>query len=64
LDPLQQFTGIFPAVDEAIKRRQKKLLDYDSSRSKVRALAEKPSEDPEKLPRVIIDYISLNSDNQ
>lgn len=38
-------------MNEAIKRRQKKLLDYDSSRAKVRKLIDKPSEDPQRLPR-------------
>lgn len=31
-----------------------KLLDYDSARSKLRKLIEKPSEDPTKLPRVCL----------
>ena len=51
LDPLQKYNQYFPAVQEVIDRRQKKLLDYDSSRSKVRKLAERPSEDMDKLPK-------------
>lgn len=52
LEPLTKFSGYFPVVNEAIKRRQKKLLDFDNFRSRVRKLAEKPSEDVEKLPKV------------
>lgn len=34
-----------------IKKRQHKMLDYDSMRSKVKRLTEKPDKDPAKLPR-------------
>ncbi|TPX37077.1 hypothetical protein SmJEL517_g00813 [Synchytrium microbalum] len=51
LDPLGRFVGVFPEVNEAVKRRQKKLLDYDRLRSGVRKLIEKPSDDASKLPR-------------
>jgi amphiphysin len=48
---LSRFCAYFPDINEAIKRRQKKLLDYDAMRSKVRKLVDKPSEDPQRLPR-------------
>ncbi|CDS11645.1 hypothetical protein LRAMOSA03908 [Lichtheimia ramosa] len=51
LEPLSRFCSYFPEVNEAVKRRQKKLLDYDAHRSKVRKLIDKPSEDPQRLPR-------------
>ncbi|KAI7897936.1 BAR adaptor protein Hob3 [Cokeromyces recurvatus] len=51
LEPLSRFCSYFPEANEAIKRRQKKLSDYDSSRAKVRKLVDKPSEDPQRLPR-------------
>ncbi|KAH9949585.1 BAR-domain-containing protein [Amylocystis lapponica] len=38
-------------VNEHINKRNKKLLDYDSARSKMNKLIAKPSEDPTKLPR-------------
>ncbi|KAL0089420.1 BAR adaptor protein Hob3 [Phycomyces blakesleeanus] len=50
LEPLTRFCSYFPEIHEAIKRRQKKLLDYDNQRSKVRKLIDKPSEDPQRLP--------------
>jgi hypothetical protein len=34
-----------------IKKRNHKMLDYDSMRSKVKRLVEKPDKDPSKLPR-------------
>lgn len=52
LEPLGRLASYFPDINEAIKRRSKKLLDYDSVRSKVRKLVEKPSEDHDKLPKV------------
>ncbi|RCH95208.1 hypothetical protein CU098_006749 [Rhizopus stolonifer] len=51
LEPLARFASYFPEINEAIKRRNKKLLDYDAQRSKVRKLIDKPSEDPQRLPR-------------
>lgn len=51
LDPLAKFSGYFPEVNEAVRRRNKKLLDYDSARAKVRKLVEHPSQDADKLPR-------------
>ncbi|RUS20604.1 BAR domain-containing protein [Jimgerdemannia flammicorona] len=51
LEPLGRFCAYFPDVNEAIKRRQKKLLDYDAIRSKVSKLVDKPSEDPQRLPK-------------
>lgn len=52
LEPLGRYVSYFPEVNEAIRRRQKKLLDYDSSKTKVRKLVDRPSDDPQRLPRV------------
>jgi hypothetical protein len=52
IEPLARYCATFPDVNEAIKRRQKKLLDYESHRLKVRKLVEKPSDDPQRLPMV------------
>jgi len=52
LDPLGKYASTFPEYNEAIKKRHKKLLDYDRSRSSVKTLVEKPSGDASKLPRV------------
>ncbi|KAF9184016.1 hypothetical protein BGZ51_003632 [Haplosporangium sp. Z 767] len=51
LEPVGRYSAYFPEVNDAIKRRNKKMLDYDAARSKVRKLVEKPSEDSTKLPR-------------
>ncbi|KAJ3190668.1 hypothetical protein HK101_008492 [Irineochytrium annulatum] len=51
LDPLGKLIQVFPDFNETIKRRQKKLLDFDQRRSVVKRLIEKPSDDPSKLPR-------------
>ncbi|KAI8095603.1 hypothetical protein BDF21DRAFT_435778 [Thamnidium elegans] len=51
IEPLARYVSYFPEVNEAVKRRNKKLLDYDSQRSKVRKLIDKPVEDPQRLPR-------------
>ncbi|OZJ06413.1 hypothetical protein BZG36_00545 [Bifiguratus adelaidae] len=50
LEPLSRFCAYFPDINAAISRRNKKLLDYDAIRSKVRKLVDKPSEDTSKLP--------------
>ncbi|KAG0299677.1 hypothetical protein BGZ98_009855 [Dissophora globulifera] len=51
LEPIGRYYAYFPQIDEAMRRRNKKMLDYDNARSKVRKLVEKPSEDATKLPR-------------
>ncbi|KAF8871249.1 hypothetical protein CPB84DRAFT_1839140 [Gymnopilus junonius] len=50
-EPLGKMNAYFPVVNEHITKRDKKLLDYDSARSRLRKLIDKPSEDPTKLPR-------------
>jgi len=43
---------LFPDINEALKRRENLLLDYDELRTKVKKLVDKPSADPTKLPMV------------
>ncbi|CAO3630755.1 unnamed protein product [Cunninghamella blakesleeana] len=49
VEPLARYCAYFPEVNEVIKRRQNKLLDYDNQRTKVRKLVDKPSDDTQKL---------------
>ncbi|RMZ78606.1 hypothetical protein DV738_g3756, partial [Chaetothyriales sp. CBS 135597] len=51
LEPITRFCAYFPDINECIKKRNNKLLDYDSMRSKVKRLVEKPDKDVTKLPR-------------
>ncbi|EXJ87628.1 hypothetical protein A1O3_04589 [Capronia epimyces CBS 606.96] len=51
LEPISRFCAYFPDINECIKKRNNKLLDYDSMRSKVKKLVEKPDKDVTKLPR-------------
>ncbi|KAG0247794.1 hypothetical protein BG011_000920, partial [Mortierella polycephala] len=51
LEPIGRYCAFFPELNEAIRRRNKKMLEYDNARSKVRKLVERPSEDATKLPR-------------
>ncbi|KAJ3868857.1 MAG: hypothetical protein NXY57DRAFT_1007235 [Lentinula lateritia] len=50
-EPLGKMCAYFPTVNEHIAKRNKKLLDYDAARSRLRKLIDKPSEDPTKLPK-------------
>ncbi|KAL0062698.1 hypothetical protein AAF712_010393 [Marasmius tenuissimus] len=50
-EPLGKMCAYFPVVNEHIAKRNKKLLDYDAARSKMRKIIDKPSEDPTKMPR-------------
>lgn len=58
LEPLGKYASTFPEYNEAIKKRHKKLLDYDRARSSVKSLVDKPSSDASKLPRVFFILIS------
>ncbi|KAG2043319.1 hypothetical protein BDR03DRAFT_886785 [Suillus americanus] len=51
MEPLGKMNAYFPVVNEHITKRNKKLLDFDAARSKLRKTIEKPSEDPTKLPK-------------
>ncbi|KAK6435694.1 BAR adaptor protein Hob3 [Oleoguttula sp. CCFEE 5521] len=51
LEPINRFCAYFPDINECIKKRNHKMLDYDSVRARVRKLTEKPDRDPGKLPR-------------
>ncbi|KAL8633978.1 hypothetical protein Q9189_000224 [Teloschistes chrysophthalmus] len=51
LEPISRFCAYFPDINECIKKRNHKLLDYDATRARVKKLVEKPDKDPSKLPR-------------
>ncbi|KAJ0108337.1 hypothetical protein J7T55_005314 [Diaporthe amygdali] len=51
LEPITRFCAYFPDVNECIKKRSHKLLDYDALRAKVKRLVDKPDKDVTKLPR-------------
>ncbi|KAH0373082.1 BAR-domain-containing protein, partial [Aureobasidium melanogenum] len=51
LDPINRFCAYFPDINECIKKRNHKLLDYDRVRAQVKRLTEKPDKDVTKLPR-------------
>jgi len=50
-EPIGRLCDYFPDINESIKRRYNKLLDYDKQRAKARKLIEKPPDDANKLPR-------------
>ncbi|KAJ9120424.1 hypothetical protein QFC24_005381 [Naganishia onofrii] len=56
LEPVGKLCSYFPTVNEGISKRNKKMLDYDAARSKVRKLQDKPSDDSVKLPRAQQEY--------
>ncbi|KAK9723003.1 BAR adaptor protein Hob3 [Basidiobolus ranarum] len=45
LDPVNQYREYFPKINETIKKRGRKLLDYDAYRAKVRKIHEKGDSD-------------------
>jgi hypothetical protein len=55
LEPLGKLIQCFPDFNDAIKKRQKKLLDYDRLNSVSRKLADKPSDDPSKYPKALAE---------
>lgn len=50
LEPISRFCAYFNDINEAIKKRAHKQLDYDRLRAKARKLIDKPSSDSSKLP--------------
>lgn len=51
LTPLGKFIGLFPFFTESIRKRNRKLIDYDGTRSKVRKFNERPPDDRTKIDR-------------
>ncbi|CAI5760122.1 unnamed protein product [Candida verbasci] len=51
LDPITKFSNYFKEIDEAIKKRSHKKVDYEQCKSKVRRLIDKPAKDAGKLPK-------------
>lgn len=51
LDPVTKFSNYFTEIDDAIKKRAHKKIDYDQCKAKVRKLIDKPAKDAGKLPR-------------
>lgn len=46
LNPIERFNSYFRDVNEAIKKRNNKKIDYDTLRAKVKKLEENPTEEP------------------
>ena len=46
------YAVMFPEIYDMIKKRHKKLLDYDAARSKYQKAMKRPSDDPAKLPKI------------
>lgn len=51
LDPITKFASYFQEVNEALKKRAHKKIDYEQAKSKVRRLIDKPAKDAGKLPK-------------
>ncbi|KIJ49595.1 hypothetical protein M422DRAFT_27959 [Sphaerobolus stellatus SS14] len=51
-DPVGKMAAYFGIINETISKRNKKLLDYDAMRSKLKKATDKGSEDPLRLPKV------------
>jgi len=67
LEPLSRLCEYFPDFNEVMKKRSKKLLDYDAARSKQKKIADSPERDPSKTGKAHDDlamtkqvYDSLN----
>ncbi|ORX88519.1 BAR-domain-containing protein [Basidiobolus meristosporus CBS 931.73] len=45
LEPLGRYCSYFSEIDKSIKKRSRKLLDYDSQRAKVRKMVDKSADD-------------------
>ncbi|KAL1745387.1 hypothetical protein HDZ31DRAFT_63227 [Schizophyllum fasciatum] len=50
-EPIGKMCAYFPVINEHISKRGKKMIDYDAARARLRKLIDKPSEDPQRLPR-------------
>jgi len=56
LEPIGKLNSYYANINAAIDKRNHKMLDYDSTRAKVKKLIEKPAEDSTKLPRAQAEH--------
>ncbi|QRG37452.1 hypothetical protein FDK38_001827 [Candidozyma auris] len=61
LNPIDRFNSYYVDMNEAIKKRAHKKLDYDSLRSKVRKLSENPEKDPAREIKLKDTRVQLSS---
>jgi len=52
LEPLARYGVFLGELDDLVSKRNRKLLDYDAARTKLRRASENPSRDPLALSRV------------
>ncbi|CAH2352444.1 reduced viability upon starvation protein 161 [[Candida] railenensis] len=68
INPIARFNSYFIEINEAIKKRNHKQLDYDALRTKVRKLEENPPESPAVVTTASIEehraYVKKLADNQ
>lgn len=50
MEPVERFCSYFIDINEAIKKREHRLLDYDRTRAKTQRLVDHPSKDASRLP--------------
>ncbi|WVW82833.1 hypothetical protein I302_104845 [Kwoniella bestiolae CBS 10118] len=56
LEPIGKLNSYYPTINNAITKREHKMMDYDAARAKVKKLVEKPSDDTTKLPRAQAEH--------
>lgn len=49
VEPIARFSAYFPEISQLIAKRNRKLLDLDAAKSKVKGEVEKPSKDSNRL---------------
>lgn len=68
INPIARFNSYFIEINEAIKKRNHKQLDYDALRTKVRKLEENPPESPPVVTTASIEehraYVKKLAENQ
>ncbi|KAJ3275740.1 hypothetical protein HDV01_007207 [Terramyces sp. JEL0728] len=61
MEPIGKMVGVLPFFNDAIKKRQKKLLDYDRTRTNVKKLVDKPSDNPNRLQTAEAEFAAARN---
>ncbi|KAJ3311317.1 hypothetical protein HDV04_004125 [Boothiomyces sp. JEL0838] len=61
MEPIGKMVGVLPFFNDAIKKRHKKLLDYDRTRTNVKKLVDKPSDNPNKLQAAEAEFAAARN---
>lgn len=61
IEPITHYAVLFPELNDAVKKRSTRLLDYDAARNRFRRAVDRPADDPAKLSKIEAELNAAHS---